>query len=319
MLRTMVDQLTLRDREAANLSPAGKSDTLSPRAKLPVNALTVDVEDYFQVEAFKNIIRADEWDHWPAHVERNTDRILSLMDEAGACGTFFILGWVARRYPSIVKKIAARGHEVASHGSNHERADRQDPEAFFADVSDAKSVLEDISGTAVRGYRAPTFSIHRGNWWAYDKLTKAGYSYSSSIYPVQHDLYGMPDAPRTPFRPTDAALLEIPMTTVRLFKRNFPCSGGGYFRLLPYAYSRWALGRVNRRERSAGIFYTHPWEFDEGQPRMRGASIKSRIRHYTNIRQMPARFSRLLREFRWDRMDRVFLSADNSKIAHRRV
>jgi polysaccharide deacetylase family protein (PEP-CTERM system associated) len=309
----MLDQLKRDGVDAARSPPVTASYPSQSLAERPINALTVDVEDYFQVEAFKNIIDTAEWDRWPARVERNTDQILSLMDEAGVHGTFFILGWVARRYPSIVRKIAARGHEVASHGSSHERADRQDPQTFHSDVLDAKAELEDISGELVQGYRAPTFSIHRGNWWAYDKLAMAGYSYSSSIYPIRHDLYGMPDAPRTPFRPTDAALLEIPMTTIRLFNRNFPCSGGGYFRLLPYAYSRWALERVNRRENSAGIFYTHPWEFDEGQPRMHAAGIKSRMRHYTNIKKMPARFSRLLHEFRWDRMDRVFLSSNNSK------
>ncbi len=279
---------------------------LPPRP--PINAMTVDVEDYFQVEAFKNVVSRADWSTMPSRVEQNTDRVLQLLEDAGVHGTFFVLGWVARRFPGLVQRIAAGGHEIASHGSDHERADRQDAGAFFADVTAAKAVLEDKSGTKVRGYRAPTFSIGPQNWWAYDMLTKAGYEYSSSIYPISHDLYGMRDAPRMPFHPVDGPLLEIPMTTIRLFGRNFPAAGGGYFRLLPYSLSRWCLARANRHDRLSGVFYCHPWEFDETQPRLRQASAKSRFRHYTNISAMPGRFARLLRAFSWGRMDRIFLA-----------
>lgn len=275
----------------------------------PANAMTVDVEDYFHVEAFKSAISAREWNSLPSRVEKNTDFILDAMERRGAHGTFFVLGWLAQRHPSLVRRIAAGGHEIASHGSDHKRADVQQPGEFRTDVGDAKKRLEDTSGVPVRGYRAPTFSIGRGNWWAYDVLMEAGYEYSSSIYPIAHDLYGLPDAPRAPFRPADGPLLEIPLTTVRLFRRNFPCSGGGYFRLLPYWYSRWGLRRVNQVESRPGVFYCHPWEIDPDQPRISGISMKSRLRHYTNLRKMPSRLERLLRDFRWDRMDRIFLPA----------
>jgi len=286
---------------------SGRQAAKTTTAPHIVNAMTIDVEDYFQVEAFKGVITRSNWETTPMRVEANTDLLLQLLSDAGVSATFFVLGWVAERLPAVVQRIAAAGHEIASHGSEHERADHQAPGVFRDDVTRAKAVLEDQSGARVRGYRAPTFSIGRDNWWVYDVLGEAGYDYSSSLYPIAHDLYGVPDAPRVPFRPTSSPLLEIPMTTVKLLGRNIPCSGGGYFRLLPYGFSRWALDRVNNHEGRAGIFYCHPWEFDAGQPRIEAASTKSKLRHYTNIASMPSRLKRLLKDFSWDRMDNVFL------------
>jgi polysaccharide deacetylase family protein (PEP-CTERM system associated) len=276
-------------------------------AKRVLNAMTVDVEDYFHVRAFADVIDRGGWDCLPARVEANTDRMLDLFAQKGASATFFILGWVAERFPRIVRRMAEAGHEIASHGYAHQNVDTQTPDEFRHDIRRTKSVLEAISGTAVRGYRAPTFSIGPKTSWAYEVLGEEGYAYSSSIYPIAHDLYGMPDAPRRPFQPAAGPLLEIPMTTVRYANRNFPASGGGYFRLLPYAVSRRAFSRVNQREGAPCIFYCHPWEIDPGQPRVQGASLKSRLRHYTNLGVMERRISRLLNDFAWGRMDDVFL------------
>ena len=288
-----------RIRGAANADDAGKL----------TNALSVDVEDYFQVEAFKSVVDRASWDSQPARVADNTVRVLELFGAAHAHATFFVLGWVAKAFPDIVRQIVANGHELASHGFGHENLHSLTPVQFREDVRKAKGILEDISGTPVCGYRAPTFSIGRNNWWAYDILREEGYAYSSSIYPIAHDLYGIPDAPRGPFHPIEgSAFLEIPITTVRWLGRNRPCGGGGYFRLLPYRVSQWSIARVNRVDRMPCVFYCHPWEFDVDQPRIRGASAKSRFRHYLNIRRMPDRVARLLRDFAWERMDRVFLA-----------
>jgi polysaccharide deacetylase family protein (PEP-CTERM system associated) len=273
-------------------------------AQIPTAALTVDVEDYFQVEAFKGVIAKSDWESMSPRVEGNTGRVLDLFAKAGVNGTFFVLGWVAERFPNVVRRIQEAGHEVASHGYNHQLAYSQNRDVFRDDVRRAKTVLEGITGKPVRGYRAPTFSIRRDVWWVYDVLAEEGYDYSSSLYPVSHDLYGIPDAPTSPFRPTASAILEIPLSTTKILGRNFPCSGGGYFRLLPYGFSRWCINRVMQSQ-GAYVFYCHPWEFDAGQPRI-NAGAKSRFRHYTNIASMEDRVSRLLREFRWNRMDSVF-------------
>lgn len=269
------------------------------------NALTVDVEDYFQVSAFEPYIPRSDWDHRECRVERNVHRILDLFDQHGVRATFFTLGWVAQRYPGLVREIAARGHEVASHGYCHQRASDLDPPSFMADISRAKQLLEDTSGQAVAGYRAPSFSIGERNLWAFDCLAEAGYRYSSSIYPIRHDHYGMPDAPRFAHE-VRPGLTEIPVSTLRLFHTNLPSSGGGYFRLLPYAVSSWMLRRINQVERRPAIFYFHPWEIDPGQPRISGISKKARFRHYVNIGRTEARLQRLLQDFRWGRMDEVF-------------
>lgn len=272
-------------------------------------AMTVDVEDYFQVQAFAGVVERAAWDSLPCRVEANMDRILAAFDQAGVRGTFFTLGWIADRHPAVVRAIVAGGHELASHGYGHARADGQTPEEFRQDVRQAKQVLEDLGGVAVTGYRAPTFSIGPRNPWAFDVLAEEGYRYSSSIYPVRHDLYGVPDAPRFPYRPTSGPLVEIPMTTVRVMGRNIPCAGGGYFRLMPYPLYRMLLRRYHRAEHAAGVFYFHPWEMDPGQPRMQKASRMAQFRHYVNIPAMQGRVERLLQDFTWDRMDRVFAPA----------
>ena len=268
------------------------------------NALTIDVEDYFQVSAFAPYIARADWDTSECRIERNVERILQLLDRRAIKATFFTLGWIAERYPHLVRRIVENGHELASHGYGHERASDLSEAAFFDDIRRAKVLLEDLSGTEVRGYRAPSFSIGSANLWAFDCLERAGYRYSSSIYPIAHDHYGMPDAPR--FAHRVRGLLEVPATTVRALNRNWPASGGGYFRLMPYGLSRWMLNRVNQRDAQPAIFYFHPWEIDPGQPRVPGISAKTRFRHYVNIGRMEGKLDRLLSDFDWGRMDRVF-------------
>lgn len=275
----------------------------------PVNAMSVDVEDYFQVSAFESYIPREQWDQWPCRVERNTHRILDLFAQQGVKATFFTLGWVAERYPALVHRLVAEGHELASHGYAHVRATQQTPAEFREDVTRTKAMLEDLSGVAVQGYRAASYSIGAGNLWALTELEQAGYRYSSSIYPIRHDLYGMPEAPRFAFQPENApTLLEAPITTVIVLGKTLPCGGGGWFRLWPYALSRWALRRVNQRDGQPGIFYFHPWEIDPEQPRPSGINFKTRLRHYLNLNRMEKRLQALLRDFHWDRMDRVFLA-----------
>lgn len=273
------------------------------------NVMSVDVEDYFQVGAFEHTIARSAWEDWPCRVEANIERILALFARHGVHATFFTLGWIAERHPGVVRAIVAGGHELASHGHGHQRVSELSRAAFREDVEGARKLLEDLAGVAVLGYRAPSFSIGRDNLWALDILAEAGYRYSSSIYPIAHDHYGMPEAPRFPYRPRSCpALLEMPPTTVPLAGRNLPAAGGGYFRLLPYAASRWLIGRVNRLERRPAMFYFHPWEVDPGQPRIAGAPLKSRFRHYVNLKHMEGKLDRLCADFSWDRADRVFAS-----------
>ena len=280
---------------------------MSARSPL-TNALTIDVEDYFQVSAFAPHIDRADWDSRECRVEHNIDRILKLLGDEQTKATFFTLGWVAERYPQMVRRIVSEGHELASHGYGHQRASDLTEAEFFHDVSHAKALLEDIGGQQVQGYRAPSFSIGTGNLWALDTLLRAGYRYSSSIYPVKHDHYGMPDAPRFAHQIRDG-LMEVPPTTLRLFNRNLPSSGGGYFRLLPYALSRWMLQQVNQRDAESAIFYFHPWEIDPGKPRVSGIDLKTRFRHYVNIGRTEQRLARLLKDFRWGRMDDIFLKS----------
>jgi len=277
-----------------------------------VNAMTVDVEDYFQVSAFEKTISRDHWERLPHRVEANTQRILDLFARHRIHATFFTLGWVAERYPGLIRRMIAEGHELASHGYSHIRATEQGRDEFYQDITRTRALLEDVSGTLVRGYRAASYSIGAGNLWALEELARAGYCYSSSIYPIRHDLYGMPEAPRFAFQPEQApALLEIPITTVEILQRKFPCGGGGYFRLLPYRLSRWAMQRVNREDRQSCVFYFHPWEIDPDQPRQHRIGLKTRIRHYLNLTRMETRLEALLRDFAWDRMDRIFLGKVN--------
>jgi polysaccharide deacetylase family protein (PEP-CTERM system associated) len=272
-----------------------------------INAISVDVEDYFQVQALAGVYRPDDWEACESRVERNTEAVLETFAEAGVKGTFFTLGWIAERHPAMVRRIVAEGHELASHGWRHARVDSQTEEAFRADVRRTRGVLEDIAGAAVRGYRAATFSVGPHTPWAWRVLEEEGYAYSSSVYPVVRDYYGFRDAPRRPYRPAGAArLVEIPISTVRLGGRNWPCGGGGYFRLLPYAASRAAIARVNRVDRMPAVFYIHPWELDPAQPRPAGVPLKSRLRHYLNLARTRDRLARLARAFRWDRIDHAF-------------
>jgi polysaccharide deacetylase family protein (PEP-CTERM system associated) len=273
------------------------------------NAMTIDVEDYFQVSAFASHISRDSWTTLPCRVEANVDRILALLNSANVKATFFTLGWIAERYPAMVRRIVDNGHELASHGYGHLRASDQTAAEFSDDITRSKSLLEDIGGQKVLGYRAPSFSIGTKNLWALDTLLQAGYRYSSSIYPIQHDHYGMPDAPRFAFYPNGKdGLLEVPITTVRMMNKNLPAGGGGYFRFFPYAVSRWFLQKVNLEDKQSGIFYFHPWELDPGQPRQAGVSAKTRFRHYVNLDRMEGRIKALTRDFHWDRMDRIFLN-----------
>lgn len=281
------------------------------RPEIAANALTIDVEDYFQVESFFGIIERKDWDGFDCRVERNVDLILEALDGAGAKATFFTLGWIARRYPLLVRRIVEAGHELASHGSDHRRADGQSRSDFRSDVLNAKALLEDLGGVEVKGYRAPCFSVSRQNLWVMETLADAGYCYSSSTYPIAHDNYGMSEGPRFAFFPlADRDFLEIPVTSMRWLGRNWPCGGGGYFRLLPYPLTEFALNSVSRGESRSLVFYFHPWEIDPGQPRLRGAPFKSRLRHYLNLDKTLPRLQRLLNSFDWSRMDEIFLSAE---------
>ena len=283
----------------------------------PVNVMTVDVEDYFQVSAFEPYISRDSWGRLECRVERNVDRILQLFDRHGVKATFFTLGWIAERYPQMVRRMVAQGHELASHGWSHVRVTQQDQDAFRQDIVRTKALLEDVSGQEILGYRAASYSIGADNLWALDVLRETGHLYSSSIYPIRHDLYGMPEAPRFAFRPGEGDFLEFPVTTFRIANKNLPCGGGGWFRLLPYAGMRWAIRRVNRVDGEAAIFYFHPWEIDPDQPRQDGIDAKTRFRHYLNLERMESRLNCLLGDFSWGRMDEVLYwprSGNSSKM-----
>lgn len=280
--------------------------TAAPDPGMIRNALTIDVEDYFQVQAYAGAIDRASWDTIPRRVEANTTLILDALARHTTKATFFTLGWIADRHPGLIRRIVAEGHELASHGYGHQLVTDLTPATFRADLERAKAVLEDTGGVEVRGYRAPTFSIGPRNAWAWDVLAATGHGYSSSVFPVRHDLYGTPDAPRRPYHPEGRSIVEIPLTTVAAFGRNFPCAGGGYFRLLPYATYRFGIRHLHRAERRPAVFYSHPWEFDPGQPDVPRAKRASRFRHRVNLALMPARLERLLTDFAWGRMDQVF-------------
>jgi len=294
------------------MDSAGGVGTVSDAA--PLNAMSVDVEDYFQVSAMEAMVDRSDWESYPSRVARNVEAILDLFERHHVHATFFILGWVADRHPALLRRIAAAGHEVASHGMAHYRISSQSPEQFREDVRRAKAVIEDAAGAAVRGYRAASFSLDATTPWAHAILHEEGYSYSSSIYPIRHDHYGMPEAPRGAFAPLDgASFWEIPISTVEIAGRRIPCGGGGYFRLLPYRISERALRRVNTVDGMPGVFYFHPWEIDPEQPRVPGLSRRTRFRHYTNLARMQARLERVLAAFSWSRLDRVFLESLSQK------
>ena len=270
------------------------------------NALTVDVEDYFQVSAFSKIIKKSDWNKIECRIEKNIDRILDILNSKEIKATFFTLGWIAEKYPSTILKIVSQGHEIASHGYDHDKVTEISKNDFYQDVYRAKNVLEDIAAKEIIGYRAPSFSINKKNLWALEILSKTGHRYSSSIYPVKHDHYGFPESPRFPYM-FQNEILEIPMTTVRFFDRNFPASGGGYFRLLPYPLSKWMINYVNTVEKKPVIFYFHPWEIDTSQPKIKGLNIKNKFRHYTNIKNMENKIISLTNDFNWDRVDNIFI------------
>lgn len=277
-----------------------------------LNALSVDVEDWFQVGAFERVIAREDWPALESRVERNSDAVLDLFDRAGVKATFFILGWVAERHPALIRRIVERGHEVASHGVDHARVFTFSVQQFRDDIDRARKVIEDAAGIAVTGYRAPSFSIDARTPWAHEALAEAGYAYSSSVAPVVHDHYGWPEAPRFAFRPVAGSpLVELPVTTARFAGRTLAAGGGGFFRLLPYRFSAWAISRVNHRESRPAIFYFHPWEMDPGQPRVTGAPLRSRLRHYSRLDAMAGKLDRLLSEFAWGRVDAV--AADQAR------
>ena len=271
-----------------------------------LNALSVDVEDWFQVGAFEGVIARDTWDRLPHRVERNSDAVLALFDQAEVKATFFTLGWVAERYPALIRRIADSGHEVASHGWDHRRVFTLTAATFRADLERARIAIEDACGQSPVGYRAPSFSIDARTPWAHRVLAEEGYAYSSSVAPVRHDHYGWPEAPRFAFRPVEgASLIELPVTTVEISGRRMAAGGGGFFRLLPYRFSSWAISRVNRDEGRPAIFYFHPWEIDPGQPRVSSAPLKSRLRHYSRLSAMQGKLLKLLGSHEWGRTDAV--------------
>lgn len=271
-----------------------------------VNGLSVDVEDWFQVGAFEEVIERGNWDSLTDRVNRNTHEVLDLFDQAGAKATFFTLGWVAKRHGDLMREIVDRGHELASHGWDHARVFTFTREEFAKDIERARKTLEDASGTQIKGYRAPSFSIDQRTPWAYMELAEQGYTYSSSVAPVRHDHYGWAEAPRFAFKPLPwADLIEIPVTTAKFAGKRLAAGGGGFFRVLPYAFSRWAIRQVNREDERPAVFYFHPWEIDPGQPRVEGAPIKSRLRHYTNLDKMSDKLRGLINDFEWGRMDLI--------------
>lgn len=280
-----------------------------------VNAMSVDIEDWFQVGAFENNIARADWDALPCRVERNSEAVLALFDEADIKATFFTLGWVAERYPALIRRIVSAGHELASHGYDHQRVFTMSPELFRADIRKARGLLEDAGGVAVTGYRAPSFSIDTRTPWAHEILAEEGYTYSSSVAPVRHDHYGWAGSPRFAWRPVAGnRLIELPVTTARLAGRTMAAGGGGFFRLLPYAFTKWAIRQVNERDSHPAVTYFHPWEIDPNQPRVEGAAVRSRVRHYTNLDVMAAKLRRLCRDFTWDRMDKV-IRAEAAKLS----
>lgn len=281
------------------------------------NGLSVDVEDWFQVGAFEQVIDRDDWPRLESRVERNTDAVLALFADAGVTATFFTLGWVAERAPALMRRIVSAGHEVASHGVDHRRVFTMTADEFRIDLARARATLEDATGAPVTGYRAPSFSIDKRTPWAHPILAEAGYAYSSSVAPVVHDHYGWPEAPRFAFRPmVDASLIELPMTTARIARRN-QATGGGFFRLLPCAFTDWAVRQVNAK-RYPAIFYFHPWEIDPGQPRVADAPLRSKLRHYTRLGAMAGKLDHLIRQHRWGRID-VVAAREAARLAQEEV
>lgn len=302
----MVSRVARRSRGVKIKDVEIKMTESTNSTEQPVNAMTVDVEDYFQVSAFDPFVERSTWDNYAGRVEESTDRILSIFDQHNVRGTFFTLGWVAEKYPSLVRRIVEGGHEMASHGWDHMMVTKLSREEFTLDVKRAKQKLEDTTGVEVTGYRAPSYSFTKKNDWAHTALAEAGYRYSSSVAPINHDLYGIPDAPRFVHSRANGAVVEMPITTMRVLGHNIPCGGGGWFRLYPYLLSQWAIKRVHRKDKERAIFYFHPWEIDPKQPRIDGLNMRTRFRHYQNLARMEPRVEQLLQDFEWGTMAEVF-------------
>tara|TARA_R110001606_G_scaffold105716_3_gene230032 strand:- start:22975 stop:23868 length:894 start_codon:yes stop_codon:yes gene_type:complete len=289
----------MRDVRPEPFATARKADAL-------LNAMSVDIEDWFQVGAFETVINRADWDQLEHRVERNTHDVLALFDEAGIKATFFILGWVAERYPALMRQIADAGHEIANHGYDHARVFTLSPEQFRADLDRSRKIIEDTSGQQVIGYRAPSFSIDQRTPWAHEILAEEGYTYSSSVAPINHDHYGWADSPRFAWKPVGQSdFIELPVTTVKLGKRAFAAGGGGFFRLLPYALYDRSIRKMQRDDAHGAIFYFHPWEIDPDQPRVANAALRSKLRHYTNLKAMRAKLLRAGQDFKWGRVDEL--------------
>lgn len=270
-----------------------------------LNAMTVDVEDYFQVSAFENVIQKKDWDSVGLRVGDNTHRLLDIFAQYDVKSTFFTLGWVAKRCPDVIKRIVDEGHELASHGLAHQRATTMSQKEFRDDVYESKNILEDIGGVEVKGYRAPSFSVNDSNTWVYDVINDLGFVYSSSTYPIEHDLYGVPHWPRFKYK-REEGIIEIPIPTVRKGNVNTGIGGGGYFRLYPYWLSRRRISRFMSEESAPYSFYFHPWEIDAEQPRFENAPWKSKFRHYVNLSRMEGKLVQLLKDFRWGTMQQAY-------------
>mgnify|MGYP003626202986 FL=1 len=291
--------MSMQDARPESFATAGKADAL-------LNAMSVDIEDWFQVGAFETVIDRADWDQLEQRVERNTDAVLGLFAELGIKATFFILGWVAERYPVLMQKIAAAGHEIANHGYDHARIFTLTPDQFRADLDRSRKILEDTSGQKVVGYRAPSFSIDQRTPWAHEILAEQGYAYSSSVAPINHDHYGWAGSPRFAWKPVQQSeFIELPVTTVKVGNRILAAGGGGFFRLLPYTLYDRAIRKMHRDDGRGAIFYFHPWEIDPDQPRVGNAPIKSKIRHYTNLKKMRSKLMRAGQGFNWGRVDEL--------------
>lgn len=273
-----------------------------------LNALTIDIEDYFMVSAFSEVVSFGDWKSYESRVERATAEVLELLGGRNLKATFFILGWVAEHHPAIVRDIARNGHEIACHGYNHRLAYSLSRDEFREDIRRARGIIEDVSGKRVRGYRAPSYSITRDSMWALDVLIEEGFAYDSSIFPIHHDRYGYHDFSRFAVnlkRDGVGNILELPLSTVRLFGKNIPIAGGGYLRMFPVKFLEWGIHYLNKKERQPAIIYFHPWEMDTGQPRIKGNGI-SRFRHYVNIDKTASKLERLLARFRFGTIEEVF-------------
>ena len=291
--------MSMQDARPESFATAGKADAL-------LNAMSVDIEDWFQVGAFETVIDRSDWDQLEQRVERNSDAVLALFDEAGIKATFFILGWVAERYPALMQRIAAAGHEIASHGYDHARVFTLTPDEFRDDLDRSRKLLEDSSGHKIIGYRAPSFSIDQRTPWAHEILAEQGYAYSSSVAPIKHDHYGWAGSPRFAWKPVEGSdLIELPVTTVKVGRRTFAAGGGGFFRLLPYILYERSIRKMHREDGRGAIFYFHPWEIDPDQPRVANAPVRSKIRHYTNLGHMRGKLLRAGQEFNWGRVDEL--------------